>query len=203
MMDVFGATPWPGLLVWAALYVSDYYLTIACARMYQKGAGEVIRFEGSYEITPYFQKDVDRLGLFSTRFVVALVGAAIVLVLVWWLARQLHWPGAYAFLLGSMIGQELAVHIRHIRNFALFKATLAGAGVHGRIEYARRTMLSLSATEFLAFSGLFFLCAIVTWSPFVLGSAVGCLSIAVNHRKLAVGSSQRAVDSSKRGGVHT
>jgi hypothetical protein len=185
MPDVFWETPWPGLLIWVALYVSDYYLTIACARMYQNGAREVIRFEGSYEITPYFQKDVDRLGLFSRRFLFALIAAAIVLVLVWWLAQQLPWPGAYAFLLGSMIGQELAVHVRHIRNFALFKATLAGEGVQGKIEYSRRTMLRLSATEFLAFAGLFLLCAIVTWSPFILGSTVGCLSIAINHRKLA------------------
>jgi hypothetical protein len=195
MIEFFWATPWPGLLVWAALYVSDYYLTIACARMYQKGAREVIRFEGSYEITPYFQKDVDRLGLFSTRFLLAFVTASIVLIIVWWLTRLLPWPSAYAFLLGSMIGQELAIHVRHVRNFALFKATLAGAGVNGRIEYARRTMLRLSATEFLAFSGLFATCTLVTGSAFVLGSTVGCLSIAVNHWKLA-----RAVSVTVRGG---
>ena len=184
-MDLFWSSPWLGLAIWVALYVSDYYLTIACARMYQNGAKEVVRFQGSYEITPYFQKDVDRLGLFSSRFVVALFVAAIVLVLVWWLAQQLPWPGAYAFLLGSMIGQELAIHVRHIRNLTLFKAVLAGTGVHGRIEYARPTMLRLSATEFVAFSGLFLMGTIVTGSAFTLGSAVGCLSIAVNHWKLA------------------
>ena len=155
MMEVFWATPCPWLMLWGALYVSDYYFTIACARMYQHGARDVVRFEGSYEITPYFQKDVDRLGLFSSRFVFAMVVAAAVLVLVWWLAQQLPWPGAYTFLLGSMIGQELAIHVRHIRNFALFRAVLAGAGVHGRIQYSRRTLLRLSATEFLAFSAIF------------------------------------------------
>lgn len=185
MMDVFWAAPWRGLTIWAALYVSDYYLTIACARMYQRGARDVVRFEGSYEITPYFQKDVDRLGLFSARFVFAMVVAAAVLVLVWWLSQRLRWPGAYTFLLGSMIGQELAIHVRHIRNFALFRAVLAGSGVQGRIEYSRRTLLRLSATEFLAFSGVFAICTLVTGSAFVLGSAVGCLSVAVNHWRLA------------------
>jgi hypothetical protein len=106
-------------------------------------------------------------------------------MMVWWLARRLAWPAAYMFLLGSMIGQQLAIHMRHIRNVVLFKTALAGGGVHGRIEYSRHALLRISAAEFLAFFGLFTVAAIVTGSPFVLGSAFGCLSIAVNHWKLA------------------
>jgi hypothetical protein len=52
---------WSGLAVWTALYASDYSLTLACARMYRHGVGEKIVFEGSYELTPYFQPDIDAL----------------------------------------------------------------------------------------------------------------------------------------------
>ena len=65
MSDELLATSWAGPLLWVVLYSSDYYLTIACARMYQ--AQNVIVFEGSYEITPAFQSDVNALRLLSPR----------------------------------------------------------------------------------------------------------------------------------------
>jgi hypothetical protein len=52
---------WPGLLLWAAVYSSDYAATILSARLYRAKAKEHLVFEGSYEVTPYFQKDVDSL----------------------------------------------------------------------------------------------------------------------------------------------
>jgi hypothetical protein len=59
------ATPWPGLFVWVVLFISDYTMTLICARMYQAGAKEKLVIEGSYEITPYFQKDIDSLKVVS------------------------------------------------------------------------------------------------------------------------------------------
>ena len=53
---------WPGLLAWTVLYISDYSLTIMCARLYQAGANQKMAFEGSYEITPYYQRDINALG---------------------------------------------------------------------------------------------------------------------------------------------
>jgi hypothetical protein len=79
---------WPGLLTWAALYVSDNLLTIKCARMYRAGVSEKFVFEGSYELTPYFQKDVDALRFLSPRFLAALVWGGLTLFLLWWVTRQ-------------------------------------------------------------------------------------------------------------------
>jgi hypothetical protein len=39
--------------------------------------------EGSYELTPYFQKDVDTLRLLSPRFLWMLVLYAVLLLIVW------------------------------------------------------------------------------------------------------------------------
>lgn len=64
---------WLGPLLWAASYVSDFLLTLSCARMYR--AQDMIVFEGSYEITPLFQADVDALRQISPRFLVALIAS--------------------------------------------------------------------------------------------------------------------------------
>lgn len=193
MAEIFWTMLWPGVMVWAALYACDYYLTLACARMYQRGVRHVIAFDGSYEITPYFQKDVDGLTPVSARFVLALVLGCAGIAAVWWLAGQLPWPGAYAFLLGALIGQQVAVHVRHIRNLHLFRAVLTGTDVTGRIQYSRPVMLRLSSNEFLAFAAAFAVLFLMTLSSFLLGAAAGCLSLWANHRRLAATSEASAV----------
>src|SRR5215831_7182582 len=71
MADMLFDSSWLGPLLWAAVYISDYRMTLICARMYQ--AQQAIIFEGSYEITPLFQADVNALRRLSPRFVIALV----------------------------------------------------------------------------------------------------------------------------------
>jgi hypothetical protein len=176
---------WPGLVAWTILYISDYSLTIACARLYQAGAREKIAFEGSYEITPYYQGDINALRSLSPRFLAALLFSLVWLSAVWWLAMESFFPAMYAFLLGGMILLELAIHVRHFRNLVLFRAIVGSDAVRGRIEYPRRLMLRMSSIEILAFSGLFAVVFAFTGSWFVLGGAVTCLSLAFKHFRLA------------------
>lgn len=177
-------SPWPGLAVWIALFISDYSFTLACARLYQAGVGEKIVFEGSFEITPYFQRDIDSLRVVSPRFLVALLRSGALLVLVWWLSRQTQ-PEMYQFTLGAMISVQLAIHVRHLRNLFLFRAMIGTDAVRGRIEYSRQMVLRMSAVELLAFSGLFALLFVFTQSWFVLGGASACLVTAWKHQRLA------------------
>ena len=93
--------------------------------------------------------------------------------------------GLYQIALGSMILVQLAIHTRHLRNLALFRAINDTDEVRGRIEYARPLLLRMSSFECLAFSGLYFLLFILLQSWLVLGGAIGCLSLAIKHRKLA------------------
>lgn len=176
---------WPGLILWLALYVSDNLFTMACARLYQAGVREKIVFEGSYELTPYFQKDVDALRVLSPRFLLALLWQALLLAAVWRLTRAVGpWNEPYLFLLGAMILVQATIHVRHLRNIYLFRAALRPDGVRGRIEYPRSLMLRLSAVEVLAFAGVFLAIFLVTGSWFVLGGAAGCLSLALKNLRL-------------------
>lgn len=179
MPEIFRNYFWAGMAVWAALYISDYYLTLTCARLYQGGVKEKIKFEGSYEITPQFQSDIDNLRKISPRFVRAMICGLALLFLIWLTSRRVA-PEAYGLALGTLIGIQLAIHMRHFRNLAMFRALAAGE-LDGQIEYPRPLMLRFSAFEMLAFVGLFLVLYLFTSSWFVLGCALGCLMLAAKH----------------------
>jgi hypothetical protein len=175
---------WPGLAVWGALYVSDYAFTLTCARLYQNGVKERIVFEGSFEITPYFQADIDSLRVVSPRFLAAMAAACASLGATWWLAG-ISDARLYQFVLGSMILSELAIHVRHVRNLFLFRAILGTDDIQGRMHYARPSMLRMSAVELFAFAGMYAFLFLFTFSWFVFGGVFACLGIAMKHRSLA------------------
>ena len=182
-LDFFNS-PWPGLAAWIILYISDYYLTLHCARLYRSGVNQTIVFEGSYELTPYFQKDIDSLKILSPRFVFALLLSAFWLVGIWWIGGQ-SLSALYKCALGAMILIEATIHIRHVRNLFLFRAILRGKSVRGSIEYSRPVVLRLSFVELLAFAALFAMLFVFTRSWFVLGGVLACLSTSIKHFKLA------------------
>ena len=186
-MEFLGGSLWPGLVLWVLLYVSDYALTLACARLYHAGVKEVMAIEGSYEITPYFQNDVDALRRLSPRFVYATAWGVLVLAASWWLDRRdaPGVPGFYLIILGALVLPELFVHIRHVRNLVLFRRIAEGRGIRGRVEYPRALMLELSAVEVLSFAVLYALCFALTADVFFLGGALAVAALAFKHRQLA------------------
>ncbi len=177
-------SPLPGMIFWSVLYISDYYLTLACARLYRGGVHEKIVLEGSYEITPYFQSDIDSLRKISPRFLVAFLWSLTLLGTMWWLSTQ-SLAVIYESVLGAMLSLEAAIHIRHFRNLFLFRASAAADDVRGRIEYSRHLMLRMSAVELSTFAGLFALTFVFTQSWFALGGSLSCLVTAGKHLKLA------------------
>ncbi len=95
LTTIFSQALWPGLSVWVALYTSDYFLTTYCARLYVTRVREKIEFEGSFELTPYFQKDIDSGRRFSPRFLLSVCVSVAWLSIIWILTRQPpEWPQA-------------------------------------------------------------------------------------------------------------
>ena len=174
---------WPGMAIWGLLYISDYALTITCARLY--GRQETVVFEGSYEITPFFQRDINSLRVVSPRFVFALLLTLGFLGFLWLLNESSPAPELWQLALGALIGVQLAVHMRHFRNLILFRAINHADWVHGRIEYGRMGMLRASSWEALAFSGFYLMLFAFTGSWFILGGVVTCFLLGVKHRRLA------------------
>ena len=186
MTPFFSESLWPGLLVWILLFISDYSLTIYCARLYQTRAKDKIAIEGSYELTPFYQRDIDALKRISPRFLFAICTASLVLGLIWFVASgNLLMELAYQFALGALILTQMAVHIRHLRAVALFRRGLGEDGVRGRIKYPRWLSLQISSTELWTFAAAYVLMFAITGSVFLLGGAFSCAAIARKHALLS------------------
>lgn len=178
---------WISLTVWAILFISDYYFTIYGAYLYQTYARQYMVFEGSYELTPYYQNDINNLRRVSPRFLLMLSLSIIFLIILWFLSvKFLDIPWLFSFVMGALILSEVAIHIRHIRNVYLFGLTRKTEnGLKGHIEYRRWVILKSSAVELASFSVLFLLGFLISNSWFFLGGTVRCLILGLNHLKLA------------------
>jgi len=184
-MEYWLATsPWPGVLFWIILYISDYYLTIHSARGF-RAIGH-FQFEGSYELTPQFQKDVDALKPVSTRHIAMLVICSILIFLLWWgIADLLARPWLYNLYLGLFLLVEVAVHLRHLRNAFLIREIQRNGGVEGQISYRKWFSYRVSAFEFYLIGALFLMVAVLSFSFFFLGGALVCFSTGFKHGLLA------------------
>ena len=177
-------SPLPGVILWILLYISDYYFTIYTARGF-RDLGH-FRFEGSFELTPQFQKDVDLLKPVSKRHIILLVLYSLLIVFIWWLTRQFYFfPWTYLFYLGMFLLMEVGIHLRHLRNASLIREMRKGGGLDGEIRYRKWFSYRISASEFYTFAALFFLFAILAYSPFFLGGAVMCFATGFQHSRLA------------------
>src|SRR4029453_11416367 len=117
---------WLAIGIWILLYVLDYLFTLKAARMYQEGANKHMVFGGGYELNPVFQKDIAALRRFSPRFFLLLILFSVLLFMIYILAMK----ELFAFSLGLLIGVQITVHMRHIRNLAIFAFARRSQGMN-------------------------------------------------------------------------
>ena len=178
------ANPWYGIFLWMILYTSDYYLTIYCARGFRETGH--FQFEGSFELTPHYQKDVDNLQPISRLHIILLLAYSLLILLVWWITRlsvYLEWT--YPLYLGMFLLLEVAVHLRHLRNVALIREIKKNGGVEGQIRYRKWFSYRISASELYIYAILFLLIALLTYSLFFLGGSIMCFGMGFKHGRMA------------------
>jgi hypothetical protein len=177
---------WLTTALWMIIYLSDYYLTIYGARLIRTHLAETITYEGSLELTPVFQKDVDRLRKFSPAFYLRLLVSAILLPAIWYLSLVLlGMPQFFLFAAGGLFLREAVVHLRHFRTIALALFARDPSGMQGKIHYARWFNLKVSGVEILSFAGFYLLLAGALGSWFFLGGAVSCLVTGLSHWRMS------------------
>jgi hypothetical protein len=175
------------LVAWSVLYIADYYLTIYAAQFYRTSAQDHFSVQGSYELTPYYQQDVNALRLVSPRFVAMMVISWVLIATIWFLSvKVIFFPELFLFTLGGLMMREAAVHLRHVRNIATFHLSRSPGAVEGRVVYSRPFSLRLSSVELFAFAVFCLLLSLVVGSWFVLGGALACGVLAVQHWRLAI-----------------
>lgn len=185
-MEYWLATsPWPGVILWLILYLSDYYLTIYSARGFRETGH--FQFEDSFELTPQYQNDINALKPVSKLHVTLLVLYSFLIVLIWWLTKRLlFFPWTYLLYLGMFLLLEVGIHLRHLRSVSLIRAIQSsGGGIEGRLMYRKWFSYKLSASEFYTFSALFLIIAVLAYSPFFLGGAIMCFGTGFKHGRLA------------------
>ena len=176
---------WITLVIWGLIYLGDYYLTIFSAKKYRGGMQENFRHEGSFELTPEFQKDVDKLRLFSPQFMIRWLISLPLIYLMWWLSvKQLENPAFFEFLVGALILRELAVYLRHARNLFLYSLSQP-RGIMGHVEYTRWLILKMSAAEMFSFGVASLFLALFLQSWFFGGGVFGCWVVAAQHWRFA------------------
>jgi len=176
--------PWYGIFLWMILYTSDYYLTIYCARGFRETGH--FQFEGSFELTPHYQKDIDNLQPISRLHIILLLAYSLLILLVWWITRlsvYLEWT--YPLYLGMFLLLEVAVHLRHLRNVALIREIKKNGGVEGQIHYRKWFSYRISASELYIYAILFLLIALLTYSLFFLGGSIMCFGMGFKHGRMA------------------
>jgi hypothetical protein len=177
------SNPWYGILLWMVLYISDYYLTIYCARGFRE-IGH-FQFEGSFELTPHYQKDIDALQPISKLHLLLLLVYSAVILLVWWITRlSPHLVWTYPLYLGMFLLLEVAVHLRHLRNVAIIHEVKKHGGVEGQILYRKWFSYRNSANELYITATLFLFIAALTYSLFFLGGALMCYGNGFKHSRL-------------------
>lgn len=184
MESWLATSPWPGVILWIILYISDYYLTLYSAGGFRE-IGH-FQFEGSFELTPQYQEDIDALKPISKLHITLLVLYSLLILFMWWLIQYfLYLPWAYLLYLGMFLLLEVAVHIHHLRNVALIREVRKNGGIEGQVSYRKWFIYRISASEFYLLSALFFLIAALTYSLFFLGGALMCAWTGFKHSRLA------------------
>jgi len=184
MESWLATSPWPGVTLWIILYTSDYYLTLYSARGFRE-IGH-FQFEGSFELTPQYQKDIEALRPVSRLHIILLVLYSLLIIFIWWFTKLLiYFPWTYLLYLGMFLLLEVAVHVRHLRNVALIREIRKSGGVEGQISYRKWFSYKVSAFEFYLFSVLFLMVAMLTFSLFFLGGAIMCFGTGFKHSRLA------------------
>lgn len=178
------SNPWYGVLCWGLLYISDYHLTIRAARGFREI--DRYRFEGSIELTPQFQEDIDQLNTVSKRHILWLIASSLILLIVWWITRlSIYLEWTYPLYLGMFLLLEVAVHFRHLRNLAIIREIRKHGGVDGQITYKQWFSYRNSANELYITGTFFLLVAVLTFSLFFLGGAIACYGTGLRHAQLA------------------
>ncbi|MCB9450913.1 MAG: hypothetical protein H6672_05705 [Anaerolineaceae bacterium] len=175
---------WVALALWALLYSADYFLTLRGAGLMQQYGQVHFDMGGSYELNPFYQKDIDRLRRVSPRFIGILIGFGVWLVVMWLFADLAHLMPAFAAGAGFLILMEVSVLGGHVRNIALFTALKTPGSVVGRIQYSRWVSIRLATWSFGLWGLLYALFFALTGSWFFFGGIISMFVLFTRYSRM-------------------
>ncbi|HTK45511.1 MAG TPA: hypothetical protein VL749_09195 [Patescibacteria group bacterium] len=183
------------IVVVVGAFFADYLLTHLGARASQR-VRDRWSVEGSYEMNPTWERQIDSGRLFGVRvfgvaaLLAALLGAARLLS---WAGGELLDPAFFAFAVGSIALLQAPVLMVHAANLQTFRDLADPTAVEGGVHYRRWFVYRQGAAHLVRFAVLWLLLWLPSQQAFFLGGALSCLIFARRLARLGV-AARRAVD---------
>jgi hypothetical protein len=174
---------WLAVVLWLLFCLCDYYLTLIGNRLWMKYGQAHIEFEGSYELNPHHQKDVDALRWLSPRYLVMLSLSALCLAFIRWLSDSLKVSEIFTAVIGCLLLTELTVIARHVENISRFTLMKEPGSIEGHIRSARWVDISLLARDYGYWALLFLILFCLTGSWLFVGGTLSGLLMFVRYSR--------------------
>src|SRR5678815_780469 len=169
-------------MLWLLAYLGDLFLTHWGASLRRKGKGASLSFDGSYELTPELQKDVDK-GRIAPRLLVSIAFWAGLLGVISQFIANDSVRSVYFLFLGGLLLVEIPVYLRHVRSLSWVFITRGIAGLPSA-TFPRHIAYRHSGIELLAFAMLFLAAGSVIGSLLLFGGAASCAVVGMKHLRL-------------------
>lgn len=178
LIDALVEKPWLVAVSWGVLSLFDFAATMLYSKVYRESLSANITYEGGMEMNPVFEKDVQRLRWFSPRYVISMLGIALLIVVLGYWSSPLWFEG----LAGAALLLVLITDLRHIENLGVvwFMKSDPG-GFKGKIEQSYALSQRRIAIGTFNNGLLYLIIYLLVWRVFFLGGAAICALFAIRH----------------------
>ena len=178
LIDTLVGKPWLVAILWGLLSVFDFVATLLYSKAYREFLSGTVRYEHGVEMNPNFEKDVAQLRWFSPRYLVSMLGVAVLIGIVgMWMPKL--W---FEFLAGAALLLVLITDLRHIENLSLVWFLKSDPeGFKGRIEQSYKLSQRRVAVGGFNIGLLYFIVYLLTGRIFFLGGALISILYAIRH----------------------
>jgi hypothetical protein len=165
-------------VLWGVLSILDFVGTMLYSKAYREFLSATVQYEHGIEMNPNFEKDVGQLRWFSPRYILSMLGVAVLIGLAGsWLPTL--WFEALA---GAALLLVLITDLRHIENLSVVWFLKSDpAGFKGKIEQSYKLSQRRVAVGGFNIGVLYFIVYLLTGRVFFAGGALISLLYAVRH----------------------
>ena len=178
LIDKLVGNPWLVAVLWGMLSIFDFVATMLYSKAYREFLSATVQYEHGVEMNPNFEKDVGQLRWFSPRFILSMLGVAILLGITGtWM------PGLwFEALAGAALLLVLITDLRHIENLSVVWFLKSDpAGFKGKIEQSYKLSQQRVAVGGFNIGLLYFIVYMLTGRVFFIGGAIISILYAVRH----------------------
>ena len=178
LIDTLVRNPWVVSILWVFLSIFDFVATMLYSKAYREFLSKTVQYEHGVEMNPNFEKDVQRLRWFSPRYILSMLGVAVLIGL-----AGMWMPGLwFESLAGAALLLVLITDLRHIENLSLVWFLKSDpAGFKGRIEQSYKLSQRRVAVGGFNIGVLYFLIFLLTGRVFFAGGALISVLYAIRH----------------------